>query len=273
MPFLVSSLDEWEKAGDAELLSVLIPAHNEEAVLAGTVDLFVAALTAAGIRHEILVVNDNSTDRTAAVLEELSARHPTLRAVENAAPHGFGFAIRRGLAEFRGGCVALVMADATDDPKDLVAFYRKWAEGYDCVFGTRFHRDSKVVDYPWLKLVLNRFGNRLIQLLLWLRYDDTTNAFKLYGRNVIAGVQPLLSYEFNILAELPLKAIVRGFRYTVLPNNWYNRKEGVSKFRIKELGSRYLFIVLYCLLEKRLSKGDLNPRSDLKQDQLQIWSR
>lgn len=273
MPFFVQSLEDWEEAGEAGLLSVLIPAHNEEAVIAGTVKSFAAALTGAGIAHEILVVNDNSTDRTEAILLELQQRIPALRYINNEPPNGFGFAIRRGLAEFRGACVALVMADASDDPQDLVAFYRRWTEGYDCVFGTRFSRHSKVVDYPLRKLLLNRLGNRLIQLLLWTRYNDTTNAFKLYGRNVIAGVQPFLSYQFNILAELPLKAIVRGFRYAVVPNNWYNRKAGVSKFRIKELGSRYLFVIFYCLLEKLLSRGDLKPRAELKRGQLQVWHR
>ncbi len=273
MAFFVQSLEDWEKAAVPGLLSVLIPAHDEETVIAGTVEGCIAALEAAGIAHEILVVNDNSKDRTEAILVELAQRFPTLRYLNNEPPNGFGFAIRRGLAEFRGACVALVMADASDDPQDLVAFYRKWTEGYDCVFGTRFSRRSKVVDYPWRKLMLNRLGNWLIKLLLWTRYNDTTNAFKLYGRNVIAGVQPFLSYQFNILAELPLKAIVRGFHYAVLPNNWYNRKAGVSKFKIKELGSRYLFVIFYCLLERLLSRGDLNPRADLKRSQLQIWHR
>ena len=273
MAFFVQSLEDWERAGVPELLSVLIPAHDEEAVIAGTVENFAAALVAADIPHEILVINDNSRDGTEAILLELETRIPTLRHLNNEPPNGFGFAIRRGLAEFRGACVALVMADASDDPQDLVAFYRKWTEGYDCVFGTRFSRKSKVVDYPWRKLLLNRIGNWLIKLLLWTRYNDTTNAFKLYGRNVIAGVQPFLSYQFNILAELPLKAIVRGFRYAVLPNNWYNRKAGVSKFRIKELGSRYLFVILYCLLERLLSRGDLRPSAELKRSQLQTWHR
>jgi len=273
MPFFVQSLEDWEQAGEPRLLSVLIPAHNEEAVIAGTVEIFVAALSAAAIPHEILVINDNSKDRTEAILCELEVRLPTLRHLNNDPPNGFGFAVRRGLAEFRGACVALVMADASDDPDDLVAFYRKWTEGYDCVFGTRFARQSKVVDYPFRKLLLNRAGNWLIKLMLWTRYNDTTNAFKLYGRNVIAGVQPFLSYQFNILAELPLKAIVRGFRYAVLPNNWYNRKAGASKFKIKELGSRYLFVIFYCLLERLLSRGDLMPRAELKRGQLQTWHR
>jgi dolichol-phosphate mannosyltransferase len=148
------------------------------------------------------------------------------------------------------------MADQSDVPADLVKFYRTLEQGYDCVFGTRFGRGGRVVDYPWIKRVLNRAGNIFIQGLFLLRYNDTTNAFKLYRRSVIAGVEPLLACHFNLTVELPLKAIVRGYRYAVVPNTWLNRTEGVSKFKIREMGSRYMFIILYCYLEKLLSRND-----------------
>jgi dolichol-phosphate mannosyltransferase len=117
-------------------------------------------------------------------------------------------------------------------------------------------RGAKVVDYPWFKLVLNRGANAFIALLFGVRYYDMTNAFKCYRREVIEGVRPILSHHFNITVELPLKAIVRGYSWTVIPTSWYNRKGGVSKFKIKEMGSRYLFIVLYAMIEKLLSRGD-----------------
>ena len=273
MPLEVRSLAEWEEAGEANTLSVVIPAHNEEGHIAETVGALVAALNGAGIRHEILVVNDNSADGTEGVLDALKRAMPTVTYINNPPPNGFGFAVRCGLTLFRGDAVAIVMADGSDDPQDLVSFYRKLQEGYDCVFGSRFIRGAKRVDYPWPKLVLNRLGNLFIQALFFLRYNDVTNAFKLYRRSVISGVQPLLAYHFNLTVELPLKAIVRGYRYAVLPNRWYNRKEGISKFNIGEIGSRYLFIILYCWLEKVLSRGDYHVRSDLRKTQLQVWSR
>ena len=134
-------------------------------------------------------------------------------------------------------------------------------------------RGAQVVDYPWPKLLLNRFANALIRLLFWIGYNDVTNAFKLYRRSVIAGLQPLLAYHFNLTVELPLKAIVRGYTYAVVPTSWFNRTSGVSKFRIKEMGSRYLFIVLYCYLEKYLTREDYKKRLDLRDRQLQVWSR
>ena len=273
MPIEVRSLAEWEAAGIPDVLSVVIPAHNEEGHIAETVRDLTTALQAAEIRHEILVVNDNSSDGTERILATLSAADPNIRYVNNMPPNGFGFAVRRGLAEFRGEAVAVVMADGSDDPADLVCFYRALRDGYDCVFGSRFMRGSRVVDYPKPKLILNRLGNLLIRSLFLMRYNDMTNAFKLYRRNAIAGIQPLLSHHFNLTVEMPLKCLIRGYRYTVLPNSWKNRKQGVSKLHIKEMGSRYLFIICYCWLEWLLSRGDYRDQQAYHGSQLQVWHR
>jgi dolichol-phosphate mannosyltransferase len=230
-------------------------------------------LRRAGITYEIVVVNDNSSDATERILGRLSAADGGVRYVNNPAPNGFGLAVRRGLAEFRGEAVAVVMADGSDDPNDLVAFYHKLESGYDCVFGSRFMRGSRIIDYPPLKLVLNRLANLTIRSLFLLRYNDVTNAFKLYRRSAIAGIQPLLSHHFNLTVELPLKCIIRGYRYAVLPNSWKNRQEGISKLRIKEMGSRYLFIILYCWLERMLSRGDYRDQEPYRETQLQVWHR
>ena len=238
-------------------LSVVIPAKNEEDSIAATVrDLF-SRLTYEVIDHEIIVVNDGSTDATERVLEELAAEIPSLRCQTSPSPHGFGFAVRRGLESASGDAVAVFMADGSDSSKDLVRFYRTMKEqGVDCVFGTRFSGESEIVGYPLLKLILNRLANTFIRILFGLDYNDVTNAFKLYRKDVIEGLKPLLSHHFNLTVELPLKAIVRGYSYAVIPNSWTNRKQGASKLMIKEMGSRYLFIVLYCFIEKWLSRGD-----------------
>jgi dolichol-phosphate mannosyltransferase len=242
-------------------LSVVIPAHDEEACIESTVRGLAEALSGAGIAHEILVVDDHSSDRTAGVVAALAQRLPGLRPLSNAHPPGFGFAVRSGLERFTGDAVAVAMADASDRPADLVRFFRTLeSTGADCVFGTRFGRESRVVDYPWPKRVVNRLVNHSIRLLFGIRYNDVTNAFKLYRRDVIEGLQPLLSHHFNLTVELPLKAIVRGYRYAVVPNDWVGRRGGQSKLRLKEMGSRYLFIVLYCLIEKWLSAGDYRRR-------------
>jgi dolichol-phosphate mannosyltransferase len=241
-------------------LSVVIPAYNEAEGITDTLEKIYAKLSAEGITHEILVVNDNSKDNTLQVLTHLQITIPTLVVHTNPGPNGFGYAIRYGLERFSGDCVAIVMADLSDSPNDLVAFYRKMMEGFDCVFGTRWSMGGKVYDYPRHKLFLNRFFNNVVRLLFGIKYNDVTNAFKLYKRETIDGVKPFLSPHFNLTVEIPLKAIIRGYTYAVLPNSWTNRKHGVSNLKIREMGSRYFFILLYCLIEKFFSRGDFKKQ-------------
>jgi dolichol-phosphate mannosyltransferase len=237
-------------------LSVVIPAHNEAGSIARTLNQTAAALDEAGIDYELLVVDDASSDETVAVVEALAENSPEIRCLQSCYPRGFGFAVRYGLDNFEGDAVCVMMADASDSPADLVSYYRLLERGYDCAFGSRFLRDSHVSGYPRFKLVLNRAANTFIRLVFRHGYNDTTNAFKAYRREVIETVQPLLSNHFNLTVELPLKAIVRGHSYGVVPISWTNRDEGVSKLKLQEMGSRYLFIVLYVFLEHHLSRGD-----------------
>jgi dolichol-phosphate mannosyltransferase len=237
-------------------ISIVIPAHNEEDCLFGTVRNIVNTLQQEGISHEVLIINDNSKDNTQLICEDLCQTFGTVRYINNQPPNGFGFAVRCGLAEFQGDAVAIMMADASDDPRDLVLGYYRLLEGYDCVFGSRFIKGGKVIDYPIHKLAINRLANWFVKILFGLRYNDVTNAFKIYRREVIEGAHPILSHHFNLTVELPLKAVVRGFSYSIIPMKWYNRQTGISKLKIKEMGSRYLFIVLYVWLEKHLSRGD-----------------
>ncbi len=238
------------------LLSVVIPAHNEEGSIGDTVTALAQRLAAEAIPYEIVVVDDHSADATAAEVADAARAFPVVRCVPNLRTKGFGNAISTGLDAFRGDAVCIVMADASDDPGDVVTYWRAIERGYDCAFGSRFMRAATVVEYPLPKLLLNRVANAAVALLFGIRYNDVTNAFKCYRREVIDGLRPILSPHFNVTVELPLKAIVRGYSWTVVPTNWYNRKHGVSKFKIKEMGSRYVFIVLYALIEKWLSRGD-----------------
>lgn len=241
-------------------ISVVIPAHNEADCISSTVSSIHDRLSTERIPFEILVVNDHSSDDTEGELRRLEAKFPAFRWISNPRSGGFGLAIQAGLDAFDGDAVCIVMADASDDAADIVRYYRKLAEGFDCVFGSRFMRDSVVTDYPVTKLLLNRLANAFVSAIFALGYNDITNAFKCYRREVIDGVRPILSHHFNITVELPLKAIVRGYSYAIISTNWYNRTTGVSKFKIKEMGSRYLFIVLYALIEKMLSRGDYKRR-------------
>lgn len=237
-------------------LSVVIPARNEADTLGSTLDRLRDRLQREQIPYEILVVDDGSTDRTAEVVLERRSLDPAVRLVSNDGPHGFGYAVRRGLDSFSGDAVATVMADGSDDPDDLVRYYYILRDSAECAFGSRFVAGSHVVDYPRFKLVINRLANLFIRLLFRVNYNDVTNAFKAYRATVIRGCHPFLSPHFNLTVELPLKAIVRGYSYEVVPISWRQRATGESNLRLKEMGSRYLFIVLYLWLERLLTKGD-----------------
>jgi dolichol-phosphate mannosyltransferase len=242
--------------GGLKLLSVVIPARDEEGCIASTVEHLHLELQLNHIAHEIIVVDDGSTDRTAALVTALGERIPEARLVKNGPPHGFGRAIIHGLQRVSGDAVVIVMADESDDCRDVVRYWNALNEGWDAVFGSRFMKGGGVIDYPWLKLRLNRMANLFIRLLFGISLNDTTNAFKAYRRTVIEGCQPLLSAHFNLTVEIPLKAIIRGYSWTVLPITWRNRRTGEAKLKIQEMGSRYLFICLYLWMEKHLSRGD-----------------
>jgi dolichol-phosphate mannosyltransferase len=239
-----------------KFLSVVIPARDEEACISSTVEHLHLELSLHGVPHEIIVVDDGSSDRTWDVLTSVKERVPALKPVRSPGPFGFGRAIIHGLDAMQGDAVTIMMADESDDCRDVVRYWQVLQQGYECVFGSRFIKGGGVVDYPRLKLLLNRQANWFLRILFNIKLNDTTNAFKAYRREVIEGCRPLISRHFNITVELPLKAIVRGYSWTTIPITWRNRRTGKAKLKIKEMGSRYLFICLYVWLEKYLSRGD-----------------
>jgi dolichol-phosphate mannosyltransferase len=176
--------------------------------------------------------------------------------VRNEGPHGYGRAVARGLEAATGDAIVIAMGDESDDSHDAVRYWDKLSEGWECVFGSRFLPGGGVIDYPWLKLRLNRIVNLFIRVLFGIGLNDVTNAFKAYRRNVVDGCRPLLAPHFNLTVELPLKAIVRGYSWTTIPITWRNRRTGEPKLKLREMGSRYLFIILYVWLEKYFSHGD-----------------
>lgn len=244
-----------------QLLSVVIPARNEEGCIAATVEHLHLELRLQQIPHEIVVVDDGSTDSTWSLLQEIQTRIPECKPVQNRpGEHGFGRAITYGFTYSTGDAVVVMMADESDDCRDVVRYWQILGEGWDAVFGSRFVRGGGVIDYPRHKLLLNRLANLFLRFLFGVQLNDFTNAFKAYRRVVIDGCRPFLSPHFNLTVELPLKTIVRGYSWTVMPITWRNRRAGESKLKIREMGSRYLFIALYCWLEKYFSRGDYRTK-------------
>jgi dolichol-phosphate mannosyltransferase len=241
-------------------LSVVIPAHNEAQLIELTLRTVLAQLASEGMDYEVLVIDDGSTDGTGAAVARVAAQDSGVRCIRNDGARGFGHAVRKGLELFTGDAVVIVMADGSDDPRDIVLYYRVLEAGYDCAFGSRFMPGAVIADYPPVKRIINRLVNTGIRLLFQHGYNDTTNAFKAYRREVIEQLQPLISPHFNLTVEMPLKAITRGFSYAIVPTSWTNRSAGESKLHLQEMGSRYLFIVLYVFLELHLTRGDYRRR-------------
>jgi len=241
-------------------LSVIIPARDEAGNLPNCVAGIEKELEKHGIDGEIVVVDDGSRDDTPKVLEELKGQHPQLRSLRNDGQNGFGRAVRCGLSMARGAVIAIMMADLSDSPRDLVRYWEKLNEGYDCIFGSRFISGSRVTDYPRAKLFANRIVNTAIRYAFRIECNDITNAFKMYRREVIEGCQPLISPHFNLTVEIPLKAVIRGYSWTVIPISWRNRSKGVAKLKLREMGSRYFFIIAYLWLEKYFSRGDYRKK-------------
>ena len=250
-------------------LSIVIPAHNEAGSVVSTLTDIAKRLDAEGVDYEIVAVDDASSDGTEAVIRAAGETNARIRYHRSHNPPGFGFAVRAGLDVYEGDAAVIVMADGSDSPEDIATYYRVLSEGYDCAFGSRFVRGSRVIDYPKPKLALNRLVNVCIRMLFRHGYNDTTNAFKAYRREAIDTCRPLFSNHFNLTVELPLKAVVRGHSYKIVPISWTNRKAGVSKLKLQEMGSRYLFVVLYTFLERHLAKGDYHhthPRPSVPEE-------
>ena len=237
-------------------LSVIIPARNEAENLDECVSEIAHSLINNSINHEILVIDDGSTDNTANVIEGLCDRFSSVICIRNKEENGFGRAVNLGLKNFSGDAVAIMMADRSDCPYDLVRYWNTLQEGYECVLGSRFISGGKVLDYPWFKLLMNRLVNTMIRFAFNINYNDTTNAFKMYRRDVINGCSPFISPHFNLTVEIPLKAIIRGYSWKAVPISWKNRTKGLAKLKLREMGSRYFFIIAYLWLEKFFSRGD-----------------
>lgn len=254
-------------------LSIVIPAHNEERNLPDCIrELQDVVGGQHHIDYEIIVVDDNSQDRTAEVVRTLQQQSPEIRLVQRRPPSGFGRAIRAGLEAVQGDVVVIYMADLSDSPSDVVAYYRKIQEGYDCVFGSRFIRGSRVEKYPRLKLICNRIVNRCVQLMFWTKYNDLTNAFKAYRTEVIQACGPYTACHFNITLEMSLGALIRQYHIAEVPISWYGRTWGASNLRLSQMGRRYLstLLMMFCqrilisddLLAERLSHGRAGETRD-----------
>jgi dolichol-phosphate mannosyltransferase len=232
------------------MLSIIVPVRNESDSLKDIFDYFSKNL--GKINYEILIINDFSEDGTLENAKALFKDNKNFKVLNNEIK-GLGGAINLGIKMSKGINIAIMMADQSDDINDLIKYNELMnLENYDAILGSRFLKKSKLLDYPFQKLILNRIFNIIVAVVFWNKYNDYTNAFKIYKKKVLLEIRPLISESFNIFLEIPLKVISRKYKYKIIPINWVGRKKGISKFKIKELGSKYLFTLIYCFIEKNL---------------------
>ena len=233
-------------------LTILIPVRDEEEnvkIISNKIENEIS-----NSNYELLFVNDYSQDNTVNAIEEIQSKNNKIKYVNNK-KKGLGGAITLGIDYSKGKYLCIMMSDSSDTVEDLNRYYETiTSDDLDAVFGSRFIKGGKTINYPIIKLILNRIGNLLAKLLMWSDLNDFTNGFKIYKKTSLTGLYPLISESFNIFFELPLKTISRGYRYKIIPISYYNRTVGEAKFKINELGSKYLFTLLYCFLEKVLLK-------------------
>ena len=232
------------------MLSIIIPIRNEYENLDNIERQFNDNLNE--FAFEVILINDFSTDNTLKKAKEIFNNNKNFLVLDNS-KKGLGSAISFGIKKAKGDFVCIMMADFSDSIIDLKKYYHLIKEkNLDAVFGSRFIKGSKIDNYPKKKLILNRIFNYFVKLLFFNNYNDYTNAFKIYKTEILKSFLPLVSESFNIFLEMPLKVISRNFKFEVIPISWQGRKKGKAKFDIKELRSKYLFTLFYCILEKIL---------------------
>ena len=210
------------------MLSIIIPARNEADNLRDILDYFDTNLS--NLDFELVLVNDFSSDETLDRAKKIFEGKSNYRVIDND-KKGLGGAISQGIKNARGERVVITMADLSDSVEDLIEYNNLMIKkNLDAVFGSRFIKGSNISNYPKLKLILNRLANNFIKIIFFSRYNDFTNAFKIYKRKVLLKLLPIVSESFNVFLELPLKIITRGYRYEIIPISWSGRIHGNSKF-------------------------------------------
>ena len=237
------------------MLSVVIPAYNEEKIIGRTLPILSDTLNTSGIDFEIIVVNDYSTDKTAEIVLSVKAKEARVFLIDNKYEKGYGSTCISGIENANGDCIAFFMADLSDSPGDLIKFHTKLKSSVcDMVFGNRWSGNSRVVGYPFFKWVTNRLANHLISFIFGLKYYDITNGFKLYKKNVIQSLQPFKAKQFNFALELPLRAVMAGYKFEVVENSWENHLPEKSNFRLLNMSGKYLRTLIDCIKQKYCRK-------------------
>jgi glycosyltransferase involved in cell wall biosynthesis len=226
-------------------LSVVVPAHNEQDNIKEVIDRIERSLD---IEHELIIVNDHSTDATAEIVDKLSRKYNNLRLVENKLKQGFANAIKTGLGNVTTELSIPVMGDLCDDLLTIKKMLQKINEGYDIVCGCRYIKGGARLGGSRLKGFFSYFVGWSLCYLLGFPTRDIANAFKMYRKTVIENID-IKSKGFEVSMEIPLKAYYLGFKITEVPTVWRERTKGKSSFRMMKLFPSYLKLYIWAIFK------------------------
>ena len=227
-------------------LTIVIPVRNEEQVIGKTVE---AIEQNVHTPHRILIVNDHSTDRTVEIVEEISQQHSHIEFVHNRREPGFANALVTGFENVRTELVVPVMGDLCDDPSTIDVMVNEIARGYDVVCASRYVRGGRKEGGPRIQSLFSKFVGLSSYFLVGIGTRDVSNAFKLYRKSVIDGID-LESRSIEASMELALKAHFKGYRMTEVPTTWHGRTKGSSKVRLFRIALGCIRWYVWALVHK-----------------------
>lgn len=231
-------------------LAIVIPAHNEENNIKKLVETFLEIYPKE--IYEIIIVDDNSTDRTGKIVDRLTKKNRKVKVVHRIPPNGVGLAIRDGIRKVNSEATHILTMDADfiDNIPDIKLFLEQ-IDNYDGLVGSRYLLPNSLIRYPWAKKIANRAFHFLCKILLGIKQKDLTNNFKFYKKEIFDRI-PLSSWNFSINAETGIYPIIYGYKIGEVPVKWIGRTEsmGLSKFKLFSVGPYYLRVLLMSLLIK-----------------------
>ncbi|MBI4708388.1 MAG: glycosyltransferase [Candidatus Omnitrophica bacterium] len=227
-------------------ISLVVPAHNEEENI---LDLLNKIENTLKLDHELIVVDDHSTDKTPELVRQAMRQHQNIRLVQNALESGFANAIKAGFSAVSTDVVVPIMGDLCDDLSTIPLMLEKITQGYDVVCGSRYIKGGSRLGGSGIKGFLSGLGGKSLHSLLGFPSSDISNAFKMYRKKVIETIK-IDSTGFEVSMEIPLKAFFTGFKITEVPTVWRERSKGKSSFKIFKLLPSYLKLYFWAIMRK-----------------------
>jgi SAM-dependent methyltransferase len=238
-------------------VSVVVPAHNEESNIQTLVDGLLGFY--GDYIHEIVIVNDNSSDRTAEAVLRAARKEPRVRLVNRTGPNGVGRALRDGYQAATGRYILSMDCDFVAILPEFRGLFDAVAQGRDGAIGSRFSHESVLLNYPFAKMVSNRVCHLLIKTFLLDGVRDLSNNLKLYRADILRNLE-IQSPFFAANLETGLKPMLRGYDIAEVPISWINRtpEMGSSSFHLRRVCADYAKALYRCWRGVRQRRGTVH---------------